>query len=1075
MKFKINLRKIAVLFFVLVAQLTFAQERVVSGIVSDDTGMPLPGVSVLIKGTQTGTQSDFDGKYSIKAKPSSVLVFTYIGMESKELAATSSKLNVKLASGSLQLKEIVVTALGVKREKKTLGYASQEVKGEDLMKVNTGNVSNNISGKVAGVEVRRNNNIGGSTNVVIRGTTSLTGNNQALWVVDGIVLNNDNTNTKDQQAGGNTGGYDYGNAASDINPDDIESMNVLKGAAATALYGSRASNGVIIVTLKKGSKSKGGLGVSFSTGVNIGVVDKETLPEYQSMYGGGYGPFYGNVDLGSGSHPYVATDDASWGPKYDSSLLVYKWNSFYPELPTYGKATPWVAPKNNPNSFYQNSLTYTNSISISGANDQGDFRFAYSNYNQTQGVLINSDNRKDNFNFTGSYNLSPKTKISASSNYMKSNAKGMNETGYGAGGNNYLSSVRQWYSSSVDFQDLEDAYNITGQNTTWSVNGPNDLRIAFHDNPYFQRHNNYNTLTRDRFFGNVVLNTEVTNWFSVMGRGAVDFYHQLQEERIAVGSKRTANLGGQYSRYDKTFREFNLDLMMNFKTGITEGISFNGMLGANARRSVNSNIYALTNGGLVVPGIYALSNSKDLITSPSEGLETIGSNSVYGTAGFNLYDTYFVEGTYRVDQDSTLPTQNNTFTYPSITGTYIFSNHLKNNWLSFGKVRLNYAETGNGTSFATTKAIYPKNDNFGPGGIRFSTQNQKSNEELKSELTKGVEAGIELKFFRNRLGLDFSYYKTNTTNQILSIETPSQTGYTSAYVNAGDVQNKGYELSLTAIPVKTENFSWQTTVNWSTNQNEVISLGGADQISLGSSQGIGYVAQVGKPVGQLIGTGFTYKDGQKVITPFDPDAVTGGRYVTSNGVTIGDVNPDWIGGLNNVFTYKNLGFNFLIDVKKGGDVYSLDQQYGHTAGIYQSTVTNNHNGVPQRETIANGGGILLDGVQADGTKNTVVGTLDSYNGYDFYNSMPQQQYVYDASYVKLREVGLSYKLPKRFLDNMFINNVVFAVNASNLWIISKNLPYADPEAGMSSGNIQGFQTGVLPTSKEYNFTLKVQF
>ncbi|MCC9017021.1 MULTISPECIES: SusC/RagA family TonB-linked outer membrane protein [Flavobacterium] len=1068
MKFKFFQRKTVVLFFVLLAQFALAQERVVSGIVSDNAGLPLPGASVLIKGTKTGAQTDFDGKYSIKTSQNAVLIFNYIGMKAVEVTVTGNTANVSLSPASEQLGEVVVTALGLKREKKSLGYATQEIKGEDLTKVNNGNVANAISGKIAGVQIRRNNNIGGSTNVVIRGTTSLTGNNQALWIVDGIPLNNDNTNSADQKSGGNTGGYDYGNAASDINPDDIETMNVLKGAAASALYGSRASNGVILVTLKKGSKSKGGLGVSFSSGVTVGVVDKKTLPEYQNQYGGGYGDFYGTVDLGSGVHPYAATDDASWGPKFDPNLLVYNWSSFYPELPGYGKATPWTAVKKNPNDFYQKSLTFINNIAFTGSGEKGDFRFGYTNYNMNQGILPNSNNRKDNFNFSGSYNILPKTKISASANYLKADAKGMNETGYGDGGNNYLSSIRQWYSTSVDFQDLKDAYDLTGKNTTWSVGGPNDLTLQFHDNPYFQRYNNYNTLNRDRFFGNFALNTQITDWFEITGKGAVDTYNQLQEERIAVGSKRTPNALGQYTRFDKTFREINFDLIMNFKTNITDGIKFNGMLGANSRRSVSKSIFTATNGGLVVPGIYALSNSIDKINSPGESEVAIGTNSVYANASFNFMETYFLEGSYRVDKSSTLPSSNSTYTYPSITGTYIFSNHIKTNWLSFGKLRLNYAETGNDAPFAVIAATYPKGDNFGPDGIRFSTENNKSNSNLKSELTRGLEAGIELKLFNNRVGLDFSYYKSNTTNQILSVETPTQTGYTRAWINGGDVQNKGYEVTLSVIPVKTANFSWEAKVNWSTNKNEVISLGGADRISLGSFQGVGYVAEVGKPIGQLIGSGFTYLNGEKVIR-------SNGRYLQTAGATIGDINPDWIGGLNNVITYKNFSLNFLIDVKKGGDVYSLDQRFGHTTGIYESTVSNNHLGNPQRNPIASGGGILLSGVKEDGTPNDKVVSVEGANGYSFYNSMPEQQYVYDASYVKLRELGLSYRLPSKFLAKTFITNMILSVNGSNLWIIHKNLPYADPEAGLSSGNLQGFQTGVLPTSKEYNFNMKVQF
>jgi outer membrane receptor protein involved in Fe transport len=452
------------------------------------------------------------------------------------------------------------------------------------------------------------------------------------------------------------------------------------------------------------------------------------------------------------------------------------------------------------------------------------------------------------------------------------------------------------------------------------------------------------------------------------------------------------------------------------------------------------------------------------INFPQEFLETIGTNSVYANATFNFNETYFLEGSYRVDQSSTLPKENNTYTYPSITGTYVFSNHIDAGWLSFGKLRLNYAETGNDAEFAVIQSTYDKLSNFGPDGIRFSNENNKSNANLNPELTKGYEAGIELKFLKNRVGLDFSYYKTNTTNQILSIETPSQTGYSRSWINAGDVENKGYELSLNVIPFKTKDFSWEARINWATNKNKVIDLGGAERFSIGSTQGIGYIAEVGKPIGQLIGRGYKYLDGQKVVKD-------NGLYEVVNGATIGDVNPEWTGGINNILNYKNFTFNFLIDIKKGGDVYSLDQQYGHTTGIYQSTVGNNHLGNPVRNSIADGGGIILDGVKANGTPNTTVVLAD----YDTYNSMPQERYVYDASYVKLREVGLSYKLPSKYLKNTFMNSVIFAVNGSNLWIISKNLPYADPEAGTSSGNLQGFQSGVLPTTKEYNFNLKVQF
>jgi TonB-linked SusC/RagA family outer membrane protein len=1063
---KLNLNKISVLLLVLVAQLTFAQERNVSGIVSDNAGIPLPGVSVLLKGSKTGVQTDFDGTYSIKATSSSVLIFSYVGLTTKEVIASSEKLNVKLSSQSTELQSVVVTALGIKREKKSLGYATQQVKGEDLTKVNTGNVANSLSGKVSGVEIRRNGNIGGSTNVVIRGTTSLSGNNQALWVVDGVPMNNDNTNTRDQVRGGSDGGYDYGNAASDINPEDIETINVLKGAAASALYGSRASSGVIIVTTKKGKKSTG-LGITINSGVTQGFIDYSTLPKYQKEYGSGYGSFVGTTDLGQGTHPYAATEDASWGPKFDGQL-VYNWNSFYPELSTYGKATPWSAVKNDQNSFYKPSITYINSVAIASGNDNGTFRFGYTSYNQDEGILPNSSYKKDNLNFSASYKISPKTTVSASANYMKNRGKGLNETGYGDGGNGLISSFRQWTSTSMDFNDLENAYLESGRNISWNPLDPTSLAPQFHDNPYFQRYENYNTINRDRLLGNFSINTEINNWFGVSGRASIDTYSQLQEERVAVGSKRTSNSLGKYSRYNKTFNEFNLDLMLNFKSKITDKINFTGLIGGNARRTNSNSIFAATNGGLVVPKIYNLRNSIEAISFPEETDENIGTNSVYANVSFNYDETLYLEGTYRIDQSSTLPLAYNTYTYPSITGTYIFSKSINTDWLSFGKLRLNYAETGGDTSFAQTNSTYPKGNNFGGNPI-FSTENTRKNSELQSELTKGYEAGIELMFLNKRVGLDVSYYKTNSTNQILTTEVPVGTGYSNAIINAGNIENSGFEVSANIIPVKTKDFSWEARVNWSNNRNKVIDLGAQKTITLGTIQGISVIAEVGQPVGQLVGSGYKMLNGQRVVG-------TNGRYVKEAGVVIGDINPDWIGGINNILNYKNFSFSFLIDMKKGGDVFSLDQQYGLQTGIYENTVGNNELGNPKRNPVIAGsplsGGQLLEGVLADGVTPNTKRTSVSYGAG---GSFPQEAFIYDASFIKLREVSLSYKLPSSILSKTFMNEMVFTLNGSNLWIIDKNLPYADPEAGLSSGNLQGVQVGAMPTTRDISFNVKVQF
>jgi hypothetical protein len=381
---------------------------------------------------------------------------------------------------------------------------------------------------------------------------------------------------------------------------------------------------------------------------------------------------------------------------------------------------------------------------------------------------------------------------------------------------------------------------------------------------------------------------------------------------------------------------------------------------------------------------------------------------------------------------------------------------------------VNYAKTGVDAQPGLITPIYGKGNNFNGNPI-FTTENLRRNTELLPELTKGIEAGIELAFFNKRLGLDVSYYKTNSTNQILQTQVPASSGYSNAVINAGNIENRGFEISANIIPLRAKDFSWEARINWSNNRNEVIDLGQQNTITLGTIQGVSVVAEVGKPVGQLVGSGYKMINGQRLVG-------TNGRYVKENGVLIGDVNPDWIGGLNNIFNYKNFSFSFLIDMKKGGDVFSLDQQYGLQTGIYENTVGNNELGNPKRDPVIAGsplsGGQLLEGLLADGVTPNTKRTSVSYAAG---GSFPQEAFVYDASFIKLREVSLSYKLPSSVLSKTFMNAMVFTVNGSNLWIIDKNLPYADPEAGLSSGNLQGVQVGAMPTTREMSFNVKVQF
>lgn len=1049
------------LMLLLVVQTGFGQELTISGIVTDDSGLPTPGVNILIKGTSTGVATDFDGKYTIKANKGQVLSFSFLGMQTQDITVSTSNINVKLLSDAHELDDVVVTALGIKRDKKQLGYATQEIKGEDLNKVNSGNIANSISGKASGVQIRRNNNIGGSTNVIVRGPSSLTGNNQALWVVDGMPIDNSNSNTSGQLSGG--GGYDYGNTASDINPEDIESMNILKGAAATALYGSRAANGAIIITTKKGKKGKG-LGVTVNSGVSIGQIDRSTFPKYQKQYGAGYAPGFGSGDIngdGTIESPIAQTSaDASFGSAFDPNLMVYQWDSFDPESPNYMKKKAWVAAKNGPESFFQNNVILTNSVSITGSSDTGSFRLSYSKFDQN-GILPNSKLVRDNASFSGSHKLNDKLKATVNANYIKTDGTGLNETGYS---DNILTGFRQWWQNNVDLQDQRHAFENTGRNISWNPNGADDKSPAYWDNPYWQRYKNYNNFTRERFFGNVGLDYEVNSWMTATGRVSVDEYSELQEERVAVGS----NPVSKYSRYDKTFREMNYDMILNFKAAISDRISFAGMLGSNIRRTTINSVFSTTNGGLLVPEVYTISNSLNPINAPTESRSTVGVDGIYGSASFGLDDTFFVEGTIRRDHSSTLPKDNAVYYYPSLTASYIFSNHIDKEWLSFGKFRANYAEVGSDAAFAVLRDLYSKPPSVG-AEHSFSVPDSKRNPNLKNENTRSVEAGLEMQFFNKRLGFDVSVYKSNTSNLIMPINVTAATGYSSFWVNAGEVQNTGVELMLNATPIKTENFTWKVNVNWSKNKNEVLSLyNGVDNLVLGSFQGgVTMNAEVGQPIGVMKGTDYVYVNGERLVDE-------NGFYVISDSdQIIGNSQPDWIGGVSNTFTYKNMSLSFLIDVKKGGDVYSIDQAYGQSTGLYENSVGNNDLGNPKRNPISEGGGIINPGVKPDGTPNDK--RIEYNSGSTGYKKLPNSEFVYDGSYVKLRELSLAYAVPSKMLEKTFFKDVTFTLTGSNLWIIHKNMPDADPEAGLSSGNNQGFQSGVMPTTRDISFNIKLQF
>ncbi|ASE62735.1 SusC/RagA family TonB-linked outer membrane protein [Chryseobacterium indologenes] len=968
-----------------------------------------------------------------------------------------------------EIEGVVVTALGIKREKKSLGYASQEIKAGALSDgtTNTGNIAAQLSGKVAGLNVTTNNNFGGSSNLVIRGVKSLAGGNP-LIVIDGSPVNNTNTQANS---------LDYGNALSDINQDDIESINVLKGAAASALYGDRGLNGVIVITTKNGKgKDDGSWGVTFSSAIQVGFIDKSTFPEYQTRYGAGYAQKFG-AQASDGLNYANFGADASWGPKFDPNLMVYQWDSFNPSSPNYKKATPWVAAKNGPITFFNNPASYINSVTLEKGQKGKNISFTYENM-MSDGLMPNSHLNKNNFSLKVNYDLTPKLHSSFYSTMTLQETKGRSITGYS---NNIATGFRQWWQTNVDVKDLEQAYlaNIDPHvanasnnygNVTWSRKSATNGAPAYWNNPYFQAYQNYSSDKRYRSFTYGQVTYDLFDNISVTGKVSYDRTNLTADTRLAVGSLPQAFgqsnnvIGSGYGRRDILQTETNYDLMVNYKFDITDNINISGVVGGNIRRNYDSSIYASTEGGLIVPGIYALSNSKKAPLAPDENVSTQQTNSLFATASFDFYKKFYLDATWRRAEVSTLNPDNNIYNYPSITGSLIMSEILDTKrWMNFWKIRANYAEVGG------TANPYQLVNNYKSAGILNGTgiYNPILNQPfygLMPQRAKEFEIGTEVHFLRDRITLDVAYYKTKTNPQILSpLPTSAAIGYTGKVFNAGRIDNSGVEVQLGLVPIKTKDFTWNIDANWSKNQNEVVNLyPGINNYLLNSFQGgVSLNARVGEAWGTLIGSDYTYLNGQKVIDPKT------GKYLQNPNQVIGNTTPDWIGGIRNSFSYKGFSLSFLIDMRKGGDVFSTDMYYGLSSGLYKETAVGDYRDKP----------IVLPGVLPDGTPNNIqLSPFADNNAAMGYKTQPSREFVYDGSFIKLREASIGYMLPKSLLEGTKIYDAKISIVGRNLWIIHKNLPYADPEAMVGGGiNSYGWSIGSMPTTRDIGVNVTFKF
>ena len=1027
------------LFLALGFAVTLAQVRVTGKVTSAEDNSPLPGVSVLVKGTQIGTITDMDGFYAIDIpRDGTELVFSFVGMDSREIPVSGrTVIDVSMTSEYLNLDEVVVTAVGITRSEKSLGYKVSTVGDEQLNSVRESSLLNSLSGKVSGVRInQQSGTVGGSSKIIIRGANSLGGNNQPIFVVDGMPIDNGYYEPNEIE-----GNVDVGNRASDISSDDVESISVLKGAAATALYGARAKNGAIIITTKRGKKGQAQVQVNSS----YRWENPLKLPDFQNEYGQGS---YGNYDL-----KFLN----GWGPEIsrvqDRTFTDFK-----------GDEVAMQAYPDNVRDFYQTGFSAINSIGISGGDESSDFRLGFTN-NTQEGVIPESEYNKNSVSINAGRKLSDRLSARASINYIKTGSSG--RPAQGSNDKNILSSAINGLPRTVSIHDVKDNY-VDEFGKQIALDGD---RTA--NNPYWIIYNNKFTNDLERMIGSMSVDYKVTSWLTLSNRAGTDFYTEYRRQLYKKGT--LGQMNGKFTTWNLYNRVFNNDAMVTMNFDLSSDLNVRVIAGHNLYQAEWRRT-TVTGSDLVMDDLYTFGNAKS--NSPSNLYNIRRLMGVYADVGISYRNFLFMNITGRNDWSSTLPVENNSYFYPSISGSFIFTEFIpKNDLLSFGKLRLSWANVGSDedpyqldfqyTAAEDYYAQFSLNGNFPHGGLVGATGPRVyPTADLQPQNASTVEVGADLRFFTNRIGVDFTYYNTLTTNQIIAIDIPLSTGYFGKNVNVGAVSNKGFEADLhLAVVRKANGVNWNINVNYNKNTQIVEELSeGLTEYQLSSGwSGLQIKAAPGQEFG-LYGTGWKRnEDGEIIINPN-----TGLREV-SPGQRFGDIYPDWIMGINNTFSYKGFDLNFLVDIRQGGVFYS------GTVGILRSS------GLAE-ETVENRGQSFIDkGVLDMGDGAYVPNDVPVQSMQDFwshYSAISNTEgNVFDASYVKLREVKISYSLPGNMLERTFIDGLRLGLEARNLWIIKDNVPHVDPELNFfGPAEVgEGVEFNSIPSVRSFGVNMMLTF
>ncbi|WP_281542163.1 SusC/RagA family TonB-linked outer membrane protein [Maribacter aestuarii] len=1023
---------VSLLFF----QGVIAQDNTISGTVTDDSGAPLPGVNVVEKGTSNGTSTDFDGNYTISVGNNAVLVFSSLGYETKEVSVNGQRtINTSLAEDASELDEVVVTALGIKKETKALGYSLTEVDAEEIATIKTPNAINSLQGKIAGVNISQNaTGAAGSSRVIIRGSSSLSGENQPLYVVDGIPINNGNNG-----AASLWGGSDGGDGISSLNPDDIESISVLKGGAASALYGSRAAGGVIIVTTKSG-KNQEGFGVEYSSQVTFDRVNT-SLQDYQTEYGQGLlGAKPANTDAA------LEAGFNSWGPRFDGSP-VPQWD---------GVSRPYSYTGNNVDRFYRTGTTFINTIAFTDAKENLSYRMSVSDLTN-EDVLPNAGLNRKSFSLNTTAVLGKKLTNSVNAKYIIEKVQNRPRLSDSPGNANFTVGLLPGNLNVVDQLPATDENGFERQFTN----------NTFTTNPYFAAFNFRREDKRNRIIASTSLRYDFNDWLSLTGRMGIDndVIRRTEVEPFGTGFKPRGGL----TESERRTNQVDADIILAAERDITDKFAISALVGANSNHLRSENLF-LGGNDFIVPGLEDIGNTVTQSRSRQYSERKIG--SVYGSLELSYDRWAYITFTGRNDWFSTLSfpgktTPNDDF-YPSVNASLILSDAFAMpKIIDFLKLRGGYSEVAGGAqdpyTLGLTYQIFGNPLQGQPTGN--ISNGSVPNADLVAFSKSEYEIGLDLRMFGNRLSLDMAYYSNETTNDIVNVATSQTSGFNGASANLGKISNKGVEFLISGSPIRTSDFNWNVSLNGAYNEGLVIAtddVGSDVNLDEPRTRNVRITHIVGERYGTIVGVSYE-RDANGVIK-YDIDADGVPRAVEGERKILGEGVPPLTLGFTNSFTYKNFNLNFLIDGKFGGQIFSGTNTLLYGFGLHKNTLEG-------RES-----GLTVSGID-NATDQAFTTTVAPENLQTYWGEINDiaEEFVEDSDYINFRQLSIGYTLPQKALENVFLTSVNVSLIASNLFYISRSIDNIDPESNYAVGNSQGLEYFGVPSSRNYGITVNLKF